>query len=363
MDPHNLPFEVGQLVETRSFLHGYRGAWFRCKIKEIGRKNKELGHALEYVDFPDEKIRWTKLYQCSKSKDKKRTLMVRPRFPFVYREHQMLDVNIISETVVIVNDVWKVGDLVDWWTDNCFWTGRITEKLDDENVKVELLPPPEGEGSLYDASCKDLRPSLEWSVDKGWKFPKGNKCGHFCARIVKPLNQGSSANVIDRIVSEKENDVHSTTDASIKPEVSLSSRISAGPLHFPYKQQLAKKSLNEKQKNTAETIVGLNIVDHVPEKRNYLDGVSSLHIQDTSKQMLGMADKFSDKGLKKMKIDESVCLNSTYSDTIEAAVLDLEELICRVKWLQRILDFGTPSPDASTSSWKFIEHRSSSIPK
>ncbi|KAK8592032.1 hypothetical protein V6N13_062622 [Hibiscus sabdariffa] len=175
MDPHNLPFEVGQLVETRSFLHGFRGAWFRCKIKEISWKNKELGHSLEYVDFPDE---------------------------------------------------------------------RITEKLDDENVKVELLPPPEGEGSLYDASCKDLRPSLDWSVDEGWKLPKGDTNGLFCARIVKPLNQ-----------------------------------------------------------------------------------VSSLHIQDTPKQMLGMTDKFDDNGLKKRKIDESLCLNSTYSDTIEAAILDLEELI------------------------------------
>ncbi|KAK8629756.1 hypothetical protein V6N13_078585 [Hibiscus sabdariffa] len=246
MDPHNLPFEVGQLVETRSFLHGFRGAWFRCKIKEISWKNKELGHSLEYVDFPDEKIRWTKLYQCGKSKDKKRTLMVRPCFPSVYREHQMPNVNIISETIVLVNDFWKVGDLVDWWTDNCFWTGRITEKLDDENVKVELLPPPEGEGSLYDASCKDLRPSLDWSVDEGWKLPKGDTNGLFCARIVKPLNQ-----------------------------------------------------------------------------------VSSLHIQDTPKQMLGMTDKLDDNGLKKRKIDESVCLNSTYSDTIEAAILDLEELIFR----------------------------------
>ncbi|MFQ6647411.1 hypothetical protein Gotur_020911, partial [Gossypium turneri] len=32
MDLHNLPFKVGQLVETRSFLQGYRGAWFRCKV-------------------------------------------------------------------------------------------------------------------------------------------------------------------------------------------------------------------------------------------------------------------------------------------------------------------------------------------
>lgn len=87
--------------------------------------------------FPFAEIRWTKLYQKgSKSKNAERTLMVRPCFPTVHRESQMPDVNTISEVVVIVNDVWKVGDLVDWWTDNCFWSGRITEKLGDEKVKV-----------------------------------------------------------------------------------------------------------------------------------------------------------------------------------------------------------------------------------
>ena len=91
-----------------------------------------------FIDlFPFTEIRWTKLYQKgSKSKNVERTLMVRPCFPSVYRESQMPDVNTISEVVVIVNDVWKVGDLVDWWTDNCFWSGRITEKLGNEKVKV-----------------------------------------------------------------------------------------------------------------------------------------------------------------------------------------------------------------------------------
>lgn len=27
-----LPFQIGQLVESRCFLIGYRGAWFRCKV-------------------------------------------------------------------------------------------------------------------------------------------------------------------------------------------------------------------------------------------------------------------------------------------------------------------------------------------
>ena len=57
-------------------------------------------------------------------------------------------------------------------------------------------------------------------------------------------------------------------------------------------------------------------------------------------------DKYDDNGsLKKMKIDQSICLNSTSYDTIEVAILGLEELICWVKWLKRIVEFRTPSSD------------------
>ncbi|KAK6254820.1 hypothetical protein SCA6_016125 [Theobroma cacao] len=366
MDPRNLPFEVGQQVETRSFLAGYRGAWFRCKIKEFSRRNKELYQALEYIDYPDEKIRWTKLYQKgSTSKYGKRTLMVRPSYPSVYCESQMPDMNTISEVVVIVNDVWKVGDLVDWWTDNCFWSGRITEKLGEEKVKIELPPPPVGEGSSYEVFCKDLRPSLDWSVDEGWKLliPKERKYHLCCARIVKPLNQGSylfskvtnltwevmvaggSSNLIDYTVTEGKKDVQPTAGATIEHEGYLSSHISTGPLPLSDKpEHLAVKSLIEKQSK-----IGLNITDHGPRKISSSDSVSSLHVQDASAQMPGNAvqmDKYDDSGSsKEMKIDKSICLNSKSSDTIEAAILDLEEFICRIKWLRRIIEFGTPLSD------------------
>ncbi|KAL9410804.1 hypothetical protein AB3S75_044557 [Citrus x aurantiifolia] len=117
-------------------------------------------HALEYLDFPDEKIRWTKLYQKpvggSRSKEMKRQIMV--------------------------------GDLVDWWTDNCYWTGRLTEIVGDGKARIELLPPPVGEGLSYEVFLKDLRPTLEWSLDNGWTVPTSEKESSYCARIIKPLN-------------------------------------------------------------------------------------------------------------------------------------------------------------------------------
>lgn len=62
--------------------------------------------------------------------------MVRPPFPTVYRESEMPDVTTISEVAVIFKDARKVGDLVDWFSDGCYWSGRVTEILDDEMVQV-----------------------------------------------------------------------------------------------------------------------------------------------------------------------------------------------------------------------------------
>ncbi|KAL9410805.1 hypothetical protein AB3S75_044557 [Citrus x aurantiifolia] len=130
-------------------------------------------HALEYLDFPDEKIRWTKLYQKpvggSRSKEMKRQIMV--------------------------------GDLVDWWTDNCYWTGRLTEIVGDGKARIELLPPPVGEGLSYEVFLKDLRPTLEWSLDNGWTVPTSEKESSYCARIIKPLNpvnQGAASGTMAR---------------------------------------------------------------------------------------------------------------------------------------------------------------------
>ncbi|MCH82222.1 hypothetical protein A2U01_0003023, partial [Trifolium medium] len=94
--------------------------------------------------------------------------MVRPCYPTIYRKSEKLDVNTISEVIVIVDDAWKVGDLVDWFSDGCYWCGTVTEVFGDDKVQVDLLPHPLGEGDTYKALTKDLRPSLDWSPEKGW---------------------------------------------------------------------------------------------------------------------------------------------------------------------------------------------------
>lgn len=34
---------------------------------------------------------------------------------------------------------------------------------------MDLLLPPMGEGSSYEVSIQDLRPSLDWSPEDGWR--------------------------------------------------------------------------------------------------------------------------------------------------------------------------------------------------
>ena len=38
-------------------------------------------------------------------------------------------------------------------------------------LQIALHEEPLGEGGYYDADCKDLRPALDWSLEKGWSVP------------------------------------------------------------------------------------------------------------------------------------------------------------------------------------------------
>lgn len=49
-------------------------------------------------------------------------------------------------------------------------------------------------------------------------------------------------------------------------------------------------------------------------------------------------------------------LNSMSSNTVEAALFDLEELVNRIKWLKDVLNMRVPLPGIKQSSWKFLQH-------
>lgn len=210
-----LPFKTGQLAESKSFDEGFRGAWFRCKIKQAWSLKGVLGHRLEYFDYPDEKIKWVRLFNRSPYQKQefglhdKMELMLRPSYPPVYRASELPDKLPESDVLVIVNDTWQVGDLIDWWYDGCFWSGRITQILGNDEVQIKLLDPPIGEGLSYRALCKDLRPSLNWSLKDGWMVPLSGEHGNnwFCARLHWLHEEGiSGAQRNSLCTTERKND-------------------------------------------------------------------------------------------------------------------------------------------------------------
>ncbi|KAJ7954757.1 Agenet domain protein [Quillaja saponaria] len=375
---NDLPFHIDQVVESRSFLTGFRGAWFRCKIKDISKRKGQIRYALDYFDYPDQKILWTKVYQkpphiSSKSKVMKRQLMVRPRFPPVYHESQKPDVNSVSEMIVIIDDAWEVGDLVDWWTDGCYWSGRVAEMLGDEKVKIELPSPPVGEGSTYEAFTKDLRPCLHWSPENSWMVPMSteNRNGRSFARIIKPANCVTGTLLNIGSLGRDAKGIQSTDRTSDRCNASLSSQISVSSLESPGISLLTtKRSFSTVASDglyLPETNMVFDVVETSTGKTSCSDSVSSSHVRDVSMEFVGTTATnvgYNDKDpSKKMKTGGSICLNSMCSNTIEATILDLEELVHRVKWIRGVLEYGMPLSSTVRASWEFLQHRASHMPK
>lgn len=90
-------------------------------------------------------LTWIKVYQKppylgKKSKSAKGQPMVRPDFPPFYCESEKPNTSAISGVVVLVDDAWKVGDLVDWLTDGCYWSAKVNEILEDgKDGKVKVI--------------------------------------------------------------------------------------------------------------------------------------------------------------------------------------------------------------------------------
>ncbi|KAK1379890.1 Agenet domain-containing protein [Heracleum sosnowskyi] len=352
-NPDLLPFKVGQVAEAKSFSKGYRGAWFRCKIHEIVVKSGQIWHALEYIDFPDEKRKRLKIYQVSvwikvKGKEKERQLMVRPQYPY-------------------------------WLTDGCFWTGRLTQVFNDGNAEVTLILPPVGEGGVYEVSCKDLRPSLDWSPEYGWRAPslqEDESCYNY-ARLMQQLEQGinntgaPAAGHMKCDIDYKDEGSKDVDDKTVSPiHASISSHNSANSLRASRKSDSSKirdiTGVSGSIVPKTRRLEDLDMRDSGIEKPSLSDSVSSSHIKCASTETAvhtGPEDLDNSEGAKKVKTGGSPPLNIMVSDSLDAVLMDLEELANKIQWLKGILDFGIPLQNGTTPSWKLVEHRGSSTPK
>lgn len=73
------------------------------------------------------------------SKKEKKELMLRPRFPPIYHESELPDMDTILEIAVVVDGGWSVGDMVDWLEEGCYWFGTITKILGNDTVEVSFF--------------------------------------------------------------------------------------------------------------------------------------------------------------------------------------------------------------------------------
>ncbi|KAL9262997.1 hypothetical protein AKJ16_DCAP17637 [Drosera capensis] len=356
-----LPLKIGQLSESKSFIKGYRGAWFRCKIKDIRQDGHNFVYHMEYYDFPGENsnffniILYQKPRRGGNTKEEERELMVRPPYPKIYTERGSPSLETISEDIVISGRIWKVGDLVDWWKDSCFWLARVIEIISDVKVKVELSEPPLGEGFSYDVFCKDLRPSLQWSVELGWALPPGSVSRVFWFPILV-FNAFSGRSMKDVAVLKPVGQGKVAGPSSISKSPRKKDLLKQGTAVFKYGLQYASRMKINMDKSHSDN-----------RNKGCVDGAPSRNVKDGSAEAAGSISKEEEDhhsgSSKRIRLDKSILLNSMMSDSMESSFMDLEELVSRMKWLESILKSDLPLKDSAGPTWKFSEHVAVSTPR
>ncbi|KAJ3704573.1 hypothetical protein LUZ61_008278 [Rhynchospora tenuis] len=382
------PFEAGDEVELKSFLKGFRGAWFRCKIKKTRTRKGSLQCAMEYHDFPDEKVTWTSAYEAapkdSSSCQTHRTakeLMFRPPFPSFHKESQqplsMLTQTPLAEVTAVVNDVWRVGDLVDLWCDGCYWSGKIIKLHADESVQVELPGPPIGEGGVYKGVLRDLRPSLNWSQENGWSVPisQENGASWYTTHLVQcpPLafmhNESDQradpvCHTLDQqschMCLETENaspvNLHAASKMALEWKVASSEEASGCERN----QDLLNQAGSSGRASTEQTEAELLCFG----RRNYSSQKSRRVVCSEDKGEMGNAVKNSERehniGIVGMEEREGVRIGTEEEIEVRESIMELEEAANKIRWLKGLLRFGfswlgpNRHPDSPSSVWNFI---------
>uniref|UniRef100_A0A7C8Z2V9 Uncharacterized protein n=1 Tax=Opuntia streptacantha TaxID=393608 RepID=A0A7C8Z2V9_OPUST len=188
-------------------------------------------------------------------------------------------------------------------------------------------------------------------------MPQGSENGHLCARLIKPLRQGSAPKSLVIVPDDDRHSNKAKPGSSLEVDKSASSEKPICSFQCGSKD-LLKQSEDFSMKDMQQTESmdmesnrgGAGIGSPCADSR------SSVSVTEVSAGILGAMPTeerscesgFCDKLLK----NETLPLNSTFCDSIEGSVMDLEELLCRVKWLRQILKSGISS-NMQGPSWKF----------
>ncbi|KAJ0261759.1 Aproteint domain-containing protein [Hirschfeldia incana] len=235
--------------------------------------------------------------------------MVRPSYPPHYQERQVRKIEADQAPLVAVHGSWKVGDLVDWWKDDCFWCATVLAAKIKEPLQIELFPPPLGEGETYTASRKDVRPTLDWSLEEGW--------------TVVPSMDGRGGQSVKLLKREK------------------------GVDHLPQDVCQTGKEQTEKCK-TQKT-------ERAKKQKTKRDTQQKAE-RDTQQKAERDTEQKTEVDMQQVGGIGEIRQNIDESDSIEAAVYDLEELIVRMEWIKSMLSADV----GEGSTWKYKDYRPSS---
>ncbi|KAL1833583.1 hypothetical protein ACET3Z_003234 [Daucus carota] len=121
----------------------------------------------------------------------------------------------ITEVSIGTDDVWKVGDLVDWLTDGCFWTERLTEVFNDGNA-VDFVTGVKTRQQEDTREVDDL--AINLADTKGVKTSKKNhkkrkeqKRTSSCSASSYTCTEASTSN---KIIEKKDEDVNASDSAN-----------------------------------------------------------------------------------------------------------------------------------------------------
>ncbi|XP_042456399.1 uncharacterized protein LOC122040968 isoform X1 [Zingiber officinale] len=333
-----LLFRVDEVMEAKSFDIGFRSAWFRCKIKNYQIRRGQQWCALEYFDYPDEEITWTKLYQKLPQQHNRANangnleLMVRPSFPPIFKESQLPVIfPASSDVIAIVSDTWKIGDLVDWWFQNCYWSGKISKILEDDKVSLDLPDPPIGEGKSYDADCKDLRPTLDWTPESGWKVPAPEEHESLCscARLIHRDSQEAIKMRADALCHGFLEDIEDcSSSTSNESSEGMITPTKALPSTEAYATADMEDGHMTKNDQAISAKIGTEVQNMLNDHFNYLEGIWINEMRRTA---------------------------SLRCPTVESSIIRLEMLSQKIRWLKGLVKLDPEFSSPVKHTWEFVE--------
>lgn len=148
------------------------------------------------------------------------------------------------------------------------------------------------------------------------------------------------------------------TDGTVKVGQHMARTVSS-PLSLNLKDCPERSTARRKQCNNARNDMEIDESGSKVESVCFSSNVSNPHIMDASienSEKATINGGYNEYPTKK-RSDRSLCLNSMSSNTVEAAIIDLEELVNRIKWLRDVLNLRVPPLSYTKQpSWEFSQH-------